>query len=196
MKSEKLDYVVKQVNRKDIRTFIEDNHYSGNINGVISDYCFAMYDTDEQMVGAAIFGRMAMAGQWKRFGDAAEDVIELRRLCCLNEAFRNSESYMIGKMLRWLKRNTKHKVVVSYADAEHNHSGVIYRASNFVYEGFRKGAKVIVWNGKQYHDKTIRTMYNGVLKPFAERVKSALDTGEATYKLTAGKHCFIYKLKD
>jgi hypothetical protein len=50
--------------------------------------------------------------------------------------------------------------------------------------------------GKKYHDKTIRTKYNGVLKPFAIKVKTALETGEAVYKKTAGKHTVVYKLRD
>ena len=194
MKSERVSSRVMPTTRKDVSGFIEANHYSGSINGVIADYCFAMYD-GEEMVGAAIFGRMAMANQWKRFGDKAEDVIELRRLCCVDKAVRNSESFFIGKMLRWLKKNTTIKTVVSYADAEHNHSGIIYKASNFVYEGFRKGARVIMFNGKSYHDKAIRTKYKGELKPFAVRLKKALEEGDAFYKETKGKHCFVYTLR-
>lgn len=186
-------FTVKPVDRKDIRDFIETNHYSKSINGCISDYCFALYDGND-MIGAMFYGRMAMAGQWKRFGEKSEDVIELRRLCCIDDTPRNTESYFIGHTLRWLKKNTNLKVVVSYADKEHGHVGTIYKASNFTLEGFRKGAKVILWDGRQYHDKTIRTKYNGVLKPFAARVKAALESGEAVYKTTAGKYCYIYNL--
>lgn len=194
MKSQKIAFRVEQVARKEVSSFVEANHYSGSINGVIADVCFAMFDGD-RMIGAALFGRMAMAGQWRRFGAQAEDVIELRRLCCTDDAPRNSESYLIGFTLRWLKKNTQVKAVVSYADAEHNHTGVIYRASNFKLEGFRKGARVIVHEGKQYHDKTIRTKYKGELKPFAKRIKEALEAGSASYKNTAGKYCYVYSLR-
>jgi hypothetical protein len=97
-------------------------------------------------------------------------------------------------MLRWLKKNTAHKVVVSYADAEHGHVGTIYKASNFKYLGRAAGAKVIFYNGKTYHDKTIRTKYKGNLKPFAQKIKDALVSGEAVYKTTAGKHIYVYSL--
>lgn len=187
-------YIVKKNDRKDISDFIEKNHYSGSINGCIADYCFGLYD-DENLIGAAFFGRMAMAGQWKRFGENERDVIELRRLCCIDDTPKNTESFFIGKMLRWLKKNTDIKVVVSYADAEYGHEGTIYKASNFKYEGFRNGAKVIVWGGKQYHDKAIRTKYKGQLKPFAKRLKDAIQSGNAFYKKTAGKHTYIYRLR-
>ena len=193
MKSAKVSYTVETATRKDITAFLEKWHYSHNINGVISDYCFAMRD-GKKMVGAAIFGRMAMLGQWKRFGESAKDVIELRRLCCTDKAVRNCESYFVARMLKWVAKNTEHKVCVSYADAEYGHSGTIYRASNFVYEGFRAGARVIDWNGKHYHDKTVRTTYKGTLKPYAKLVRDALESGEATYKTTLGKHCFVYTL--
>jgi hypothetical protein len=122
-------------------------------------------------------------------------VIELRRLCCVDKTPKNTESFFIGAMLRWLKKHTKLKTVVSYADMEQNHFGTIYKASNFVCLGEQSGAKVIVWNGKKYHDKSVRTKYNGELKPFALEIKRAIDDGEAVYQSTAGKVAYIYKLK-
>ena len=187
------NYKVNHVDRNVISDFIEKNHYSGSINGCISDYCFSLSD-GEKMIGAMFYGRMAMAGQYKRFADKEIDVIELRRLCCIDDTPKNTESFFIGNTLRWLKKNTDKKIVVSYADKEHGHTGVIYKASNFYLEGERKGARVINFEGKSYHDKAIRTKYKGELKPFALRIKNALDSGEAVYKQTAGKFCFTFKL--
>ena len=186
-------YTVKIVDRNHIKDFIESNHYSKSINGCISDYCFALYD-GETMIGAMFYGRMAMRNQWKRFSDKESNVTELRRLCCIDETPKNTESFFIGKTLRWLKKNTDIKIVVSYADKEYGHDGVIYKASNFEYLGLKPGAKVIWHNGKKYHDKTIRTKYKGQLKPFAQRLKDALDAGEARYEKTAGKHTYKYNL--
>ena len=56
------------------------------------------------------------------------------------------------------------------------------------------GAKVIIYNGKRYHDKTIRTKYKGELKPFAKKIKLALEVGEAHYKKTMGKFTYVYRL--
>ena len=186
-------YKIKLVDRNAIKDFIENNHYSKSINGCIADYCFALYD-NELMIGAMFYGRMAMRNQWKRYGESESDVIELRRLCCIDETPKNTESYFIGKTLRWLKKNTNIKNVVSYADAEHGHTGTIYKAANFKSLGLRTGARVIFYEGKKYHDKTIRTKYNGKIKPFAQRIKDALASGEAYYKTTAGKYCYIYNL--
>lgn len=192
-------YYVKQVDRKDIRSFIETYHYSKNINGCIADFCYALYDPEDNMVGAMFYGRMAMVNQWKRFSDKPENVIELRRLCCIDDTPHNAESFFISRSLKMLRKSWaigfKGKgVVVSYADKEYGHMGTIYKASNFKMVGEIQGAKVIIYNGKQYHDKTIRTKYKGELKPFAKRIKQALEDGEAYYKKTAGKVTYVYLL--
>lgn len=181
--------------RDEITGFVEYWHYSKSINGIVSDFCFKLMDGD-QMIGAAIYGRLAMANQWKRFGETEADVIELRRLCCVDKTPKNTESFFIGKTLQWLRKNTPIKIVVSYADMEQNHNGTIYRASNFDCWGRQAGAKVIVWNGKKYHDKSVRTKHNGELKPFAIDLKRALDSGEAVYQPTAGKVTYTYKLRE
>ena len=91
-------------------------------------------------------------------------------------------------------KQEKIKTVISYADETYNHSGVIYKASNFKHLGMTNKGKVIVYNKKLYHDKTIRTKYKGKLKPYCQKIKEALITGEAYYKNTLGKHIYIYNL--
>lgn len=179
--------------RSAIAEFIEVWHYSGSINGCISDYCYSLRDTEGSIKGALFYGRMAMANQWRRFADSERDVIELRRLCCVDDTPKNAESFLIGRSLRALSKDWGGKVVVSYADMEYGHEGTIYRASNFECLGAQKGARVIIHNGRRYHDKAIRTKYKGQLKPFAKRIKDALESGEAYYKTTKGKVTYVYR---
>lgn len=188
-----MKYKVKRVERKDITEFIETWHYSKSINGCVADYCYGLYDGDT-LIGAMFYGRMAMANQWKRFSDTPDNVIELRRLACIDDTPKNTESYFIGKSLKLLKKDWCDGIVVSYADKEYGHSGIIYQASNFVNIGDIPGAKVIIHNGKKYHDKAIRSKYKGELKPFAKRLREALESGEAYYTKTAGKTTYVYYL--
>ena len=53
---------VMKAERGEIEKFVEQNHYSGCINGVTTDYCFALRH-GEATLGACMYGRMAMAGQ-------------------------------------------------------------------------------------------------------------------------------------
>ena len=187
-------YKVELCERSEIRDFIEEWHYSKNINGLISDYCFKLLD-GEEIIGGMIYGRIAMAGVWKKYADNENELTELRRLCCIDDTPKNTESYFIGHTLRWLRKNTSLKRVVSYADTTYNHSGTIYKASNFKNIGMTAKGRVIMYNDRRYHDKTVRTKYKGELKPFAKKIKAALETGEAEYVKTKGKHIYIYELK-
>lgn len=161
----------------------------------MSSYCFAMYDQDNNMVGAMIYGKLGMANAWKKYGDDPNEVMELRRLVLVDDTPKNSESYFIGYTLRWLKRNTPVRTVVSYADPNYGHSGVIYRATNFEHVGMTSPGKVIMYRGKKYHDKAIRTKYKGKLKPFAAELKKALETGEAEYVKQLPKHIYVKQLR-
>lgn len=186
-------YKIENCERNEIKQFIEEWHYSKSINGLMSDFCFKLMDGDE-IIGGMIYGRMAMANAWKKYGETPEDVIELRRLCCIDDTPKNTESYFIGGTLKWLLKNTEIKTVVSYADPEYGHEGIIYKASNFQLIGKTAKGKVIIHNGKKYHDKAIRTKYKGELKPFALRLKKALEDGEAFYKKTEGKNIYTYDI--
>jgi len=186
---------VKILNRSDIRDFIEKWHYSGSINGCNASFCFGLFDGMDNLVGAMFFGQLAMRNQWKRFSDDATKVIELRRLCCIDNTPKNAESFFIGKSLKLLAAEwDANGIVVSYADKEYGHDGTIYKASNFEMVGEIKGAKVIMWEGKQYHDRSLRCKYKGKLKPYAVRLNNAVDSGLATFRTTAGKYTYVYHL--
>jgi len=188
------EFKIELCDRSEIKNFIEKWHYSKNINGLKSDFCFKLLD-GKNIIGAMIYGGVAMPNVWKKYVNKEEDLIELRRLCCIDNTPKNTESYFIGYTLRWLKKNTNIKRIISYADTTYNHEGTIYKATNFTHFGMTAKGKVIIYNNKRYHDKTIRTKYKGELKPFAKKIKNALETGEAKYIKTKGKHIYIYNLK-
>lgn len=192
------DFEVKPTTIQYVRDFIETWHYSSNVNGLRISHVFGLFYQDD-LIGAMIYGPLGMANTWKKYADSENDVVELRRLCCIDNTPKNTESYFIGKTLRWLKKNTNFKIVISYADTFHNHQGTIYKASNFEYHGLTAKGKVIEYGDKFYHDKCIRTYHvdkngNKNLKPFAQRVKDALESGDAKYIDTPGKHIFTYRL--
>ncbi len=192
-KEKKMNFNCLLCDRKEIRDFVEEWHYSHNINGLMSSYCFKLMDGDK-IIGAMIYGKLGMANAWKKYGEKESDVIELRRLVCIDDTPKNTESFFIGKTLRYLKQNTDIKTIISYADPNYGHSGIIYQATNFTNIGKTSKGKVIFWNGKKYHDKAIRTYYKGQLKPFAKKLKEALDNGEAKYEIQQPKIIYLMKL--
>ena len=179
----------------DIRSFVEANHYSRNINGVHITCCFkATYNGC--LVGAMLFGQMATTA-WKKFADEEQKVLELRRLVFLDEAGRNSESRFVGFAIRWIKKNLPTvEVIVSYADPKYGHSGVIYRASNFELIG--KSAKDFGYldpdTGKVYHSRALRVKYKGDYKPFVKRLRDKLERGVLEKIELPPKYCYVYRM--
>ena len=180
-----------------IRSFIETHHYSRNINGVKITYCFKV-EYGDKLVGAVLFGAMSTTA-WKKFSTKEKDVLELRRLVLLDDAGKNCESRVIGFCLRHIKKNDKSvKIIVSYADPNHGHSGLIYRASNYKYLGKSSPDKGYVdkETGKLYHSRALRTKYKGKYKPFVEKLRNKKENGLLEEISLQGKHCFIFKLHE
>lgn len=179
---------------KDIRAFVEKNHYSRSINGVKISHCFQI-TVNQKQVGAAIFGQLSTTA-WKKFGEKELDVLELRRLVFIDDTPKNTESRCLGIMLRWLKINTDWKIIVSYADPNFGHSGVIYRASNFKFvgqSGKDTGFKDPT-SGKIYHSRALRTKYKGAYKPFVKKLRDKQARGELIPVVLKPKLCYTFQL--
>lgn len=195
MKSEPINpetYKVEPCERVDVREFIETHHYSRSINGVKGSYFFRLVREGE-MIGAALFGEVATRGQWRPYGSSEKSVLELRRLVLIDDTPRNSESYFIGRMLRWIKRNTDVEAIVSYADPHQGHEGIVYKASNFEFRGVTAKTRVVVHEGREYHDRALRTKYKGEYKPFAQRLRDAVASGAARFEDRPPKNIYVYR---
>lgn len=190
------ELLIEPCSIKDIRPFIETHHYSHNINGVKITYCFRVL-YQNQLVGGVIFGAMSTTA-WKRFSNKESQVLELRRLVLLDNVGRNSESRVIGWVLRWLRKNAPEiSIIVSYADPAYNHTGIIYKASNFQYQGLSgkdKGYRDPE-TGRVYHSRALRTKYKGDFKPFVKILREKLKAGKLEIVELPGKHCYTYQLK-
>jgi hypothetical protein len=193
-------FTVIPVTRAIITGFVEKWHYSHNINGITDEYSFGLY-YDNNLIGAAIFGTPATPGVAEAYSDGGLwRVTELRRLCCIDNTPRNTESYFIGRMLDWLRRNTTVDIILSYADTTYGHQGTIYKATNFSLIGQSPAVDKILYKGKLYHDKSLR-VYNGAKtkgakqKPFSVELVRALQSGEAIRIATKPKNIYLIHLR-
>ena len=176
-----------------VRSFIEEYHYSKNINGCKVSICFALYHFDD-LVGAMLFGAIS-TGAWKKYGELESDVVELRRLVCLDECPKNTESWFIAKALKVLKKVCGYKICVSYADPYHDHIGVIYQASNWNYQGTTQPDIMLeAPDGKIYHSRALNVKYKGDYKPFAKRLRALYDEGKLKKIKVPGKYIYTYSL--
>jgi len=187
------EFKVKPCTIQDIRPFTESWHYSNNVNGLNVTQCFSL-NYQNKIIGAIVYGRLGMANVWKKYTKDITELVELKRLCCINKTPKNTESYFISKTIKWLKQNTNINKIISYADPYYDHEGIVYQASNFEYLGTTAPCKHIKFNDRLYHEKSIRNKYKGKLKPYAQRLRDALERGDAIYIKTPGKHIYLYDL--
>ena len=189
------DFIVKPVAIQQVKNFIERWHYSKNVNGLNISNVFGLFYKN-QLLGAIIYGSLSMANTWQKYGSKENEVVELKRLCCVDNTKKNTESFFIGKTIKFLKKFTKYKIIVSYADPFYKHSGIIYKATNFKHKGYTAKSKVILYNDKIYHDKTIRSVdNNNNYKPFTYEIKKALKEGKAKYIDKPPKHIYCYEIQ-
>tara|TARA_B100000073_G_scaffold246330_1_gene206793 strand:- start:42 stop:674 length:633 start_codon:yes stop_codon:yes gene_type:complete len=191
------NFTVEHINRKAVTTFIEKHHYSHNINGIQSYYHFGLYTEGNfglpKMIGAMLYAMPSMPDTAAKYNPInPRRCMELRRLVCIDDTPKNTESYFIGKTLRWLKQNTDVEVIVSFADQHYGHSGIIYKASNFDYFGETAKARVLMVDGKEYHPRTM----NQKDKPYGRAIKKRYLSGDENifWKKRKSKHIYVYYL--
>ena len=174
------DFTIEAVHKKAVTPFIEKWHYSHYAGGIQHRQCIALYSPDgpfglPRMIGAMIYGQPAMPDTAKKYHpDNPLRCWELRRLCCIDDTPTNTESYFIGKTLRWLKQNTDIEVIISYADLEQGHEGVIYKASNFHFYGQTGGGSKLSVDGVLRHNRSL----NQSKRTFGRTLKRRYDAGD------------------
>ena len=190
-------YSVELVPRSAIQSFIEKYHYSHNTNGVQGLECFALFAPGNfgipRMVGAMMYAIPSMPNTAKKYYPPdPSKCIELRRLVCIDDTPTNTESYFIGNTLKWLKKNTNIQVIVSFADPHHGHSGVIYKASNFIYKGETGKGSILMVDGKEMHSRSL----NQRKRPYSREIKRRYDAGDPNIfvKKLPSKHIYVYYL--
>ena len=191
------DYTVEVVPRMAIQEFIHKHHYSHNTNGIQGLECFALFAPGDfgipKMVGAMMYAIPSMPNTAKAYNPINPDrCVELRRLVCIDDTPKNTESYFIGQTFKWLKQNTDMEVVVSFADEHHGHTGVIYKATNFEYWGETAGGRILIVDGKETHSRSL----NQIKRPYGRELNRRYKAGDENifWKKTKPKHIYVYYL--
>ena len=191
------DFTIEPVDRKVIQSFVHKWHYSHDTNGVQQTQCFALFD-DNRMIGAMIYALPSMKSTAAKYNpDNPDRCWELRRLCCIDDTPTNTESFFIGKTLRWLKQNTDAEVIISYSDLHQGHEGTIYKASNFINIGQSPASRVLMVDGKEFHGRSMNNKhrpYGRALKRRWEAKKAGAKDDGIFYVDRKPKNIYVYYL--
>jgi hypothetical protein len=116
---------VRRVNRRKADDMVKA-HYIGRWPAEVS-LTLGLY-RGSKLLGVMTFSEVKRALA-DRFG---AQTWELSRLWIKDKVPTNAESFFIGRAIRLLKRERPElRMLISFADPEAGHSGVIYRASNW-----------------------------------------------------------------
>lgn len=148
---------------------------------------------DDKFVGCVIFSRGATPHIGSPYGLEQTAVCELTRVA-LKRGHQTETTKVISEALFILKRdNPGLRLVVSYADKDQGHTGTIYRAGNWIYEGLFKEGTVsgFMIKGKKVHPRTLDRYGEGAQS--LKWVRANLDP-EATECIASGKHKYLMPL--
>lgn len=138
---------VRPIEKSVAKKLIVDNHYSQRWShcryalGIFyEDDEHHFFDGAEKLIGCLVYGHPIgnrTVASIVTISDVLnyENTLELTRLWIADGYGKNIESYALSLSFRWLKKNSPTKVLISYSDPEYGHSGIIYQATNWLYQG-------------------------------------------------------------
>ena len=124
-----------------------------------------------RLLGALTLGVGPMNAHRLVAGAIPDDVITLTRLWLAEALPHNSESRVLGVVLRELRRNTNLRFVLSYADPMAGHVGFIYQATGWLYTGLSQAMPLYdLGDGVPRHSRSFAHSYGTrSLKHFRNR---------------------------
>ena len=113
--------------------------------------------SNERIVGCVIYGTPSSAPLRKGICGIEEsfNVLELTRLWIEDDTPKNTESFLIGNTIKLVNK----EIIVSYAEIEQGHLGIVYQATNWIYTGLSAKRTNWVIEGVDKHCQTIADKY-------------------------------------
>lgn len=177
------DYSVGDVTWPTAREFIRAHHYSKGCSntrvyahGLFQDAC--LVGVAQWLPPTRVAAESVNKDNWQR-------VLSLSRLAVHPDVPTNGASFLLGRSIRLIQTQEKWVSLVTYADDFMNHSGAIYRATNWEYVGHMKGSPR--WedeNGRQVARKATVSRTNAEMESLGYRMVGVF-----------GKHKFVKHLR-
>jgi hypothetical protein len=115
---------------------------------------------NQKFICCVLFGRGANNNLGSPYSLENTEVCELVRVAVGQH--QNYISRILALSIKLLRdNNPKLRMIISFADTEQNHLGIIYQATNWVYAGIaeKAGGKQYFIKGKWIHKRTLGSVY-------------------------------------
>lgn len=149
------DYKIRKIQYHEALPFILDIHYAKRVPSIT--YVYGLF-IKNKLIGIVSYGSPPSPSLCKGIaGEKYKDyVLELNRLV-LKHNRKNEASILVSNSFKLLP---KPSVIVSYADTEQKHKGIVYQATNFIYTGLSDKRTEWRMRGSNLHSKTISETYS------------------------------------
>jgi hypothetical protein len=153
MKAATYNIVVRPISKSTAKELLIREHYLHSLPGG-TKLAFG-----ERLLGAVTLGVGPFLGYGLVEGARPEDCITLTRLWLADKLPKNSESSVLGIVLKALRRNTDLKFVLSYTDPAAGHIGTIYQATNWIYTGLSSATPLYGIDGRVHHSRSFAASF-------------------------------------
>lgn len=154
-----------------------------------SKYSFNVFNDKEEWCGVIMYSSGANSSIGSPFGLYQGEVLELVRVALNGK--QETTSQALAMSLRELHKIAPHiKIIVSYADIDQKHAGIIYQATNWIYLGkYNEGlAAATIIKGKKVHNRSVNNRYGTSSLKY---IQAHIDKNAKAFK-TKGKHKYIF----
>lgn len=138
---------------------VETWHYSGCLPSSLQKRVAIGAWENEKFVGVVVFGHGANLKIGSPYGLTINECVELTRIA-LKPNHASPVSRIVRLALKFIKESQPGlRLIVSYADQAQGHHGGVYQAGNWIYVGSMKGVPSLLYKGKVWHAKALRTSF-------------------------------------
>jgi hypothetical protein len=131
-------------------------HYAKSVPVIRLGY--SVFNDNDEWCGVILYGSGANHRIAQEYGLVQGQVVELVRVALNGK--QECTSKALGMSLKALRQDAPTvKIVVSFADRNQNHIGIIYQATNWLYIDERSNECGIMINGKLTHRRSVGKKY-------------------------------------
>ena len=154
---------------------------------------FNVWNDNNEWCGVILYGTGANMNIASPYDKWQGQVLELVRVALNGKQGHGNTSMAVAMTLKAMKKMFPWvDLIVSYADADQEHIGTLYQATNWIYTGLMNegGRGAFIIHGKKMHPKTV---YSKGWKESVLWLRENVDP-EATEFITKGKHKYLYPM--
>ena len=142
---------IVQIDRETAKKVILEYEWLESMPMIVK-YCFGIYfkvDGKSVLGGVLVFSNdyADNTGVWDKYG-FTDKLLLLSRGVCLWWTPKNTASFFIAEVCKWIKTNTTYRILTATVDPAAGEIGTIYQSLNWYYTG--------VMSGNYYHNKEVK----------------------------------------